>query len=118
MRRMSRRALALGALGVVLTFAAPVFAASTADINEGLNLVNQQRPQAGLGALQLQSQLAQAAQGYADQLASGIPFGHTGPDGSTPFSRMQAAGYRGSTMGENIARGFATPQAVMTAWMN
>jgi hypothetical protein len=45
-------------------------------------------------------------------------FSHTGRDGSTPFSRMAAAGYRGTMMGENIARGFTSPAAVMNAWMN
>jgi len=84
-----------------------------------LALLNQARAAAGLGALSLHSALVQAAQGYAQQLASGIPFSHTGPDGSTPFSRMQAAGYPlAKCGGENIARGFGSAETVHTAWMN
>lgn len=43
---------------------------------------------------------------------------HTGPDGSTMTSRVEAAGYSWSNLGENIARGQADPDAVMNAWMN
>src|SRR5207302_652516 len=46
-------------------------------------------------------------------------FAHDGPDGSTPQSRQQAAGYTNAVVwGENIAAGQPDPQAVMTAWMN
>jgi uncharacterized protein YkwD len=43
---------------------------------------------------------------------------HTGPDGSTMSSRVDAAGYLWSTLGENIARGQSDAAAVMDAWMN
>ena len=43
---------------------------------------------------------------------------HTGSDGSSPFDRMRKAGYSGSAMGENIARGYSTSESVVEAWMN
>jgi uncharacterized protein YkwD len=83
-----------------------------------LDLTNQARGAAGLRTLVIDSRLQKAAQAYAELLNTGIPFSHSGPDGSTPFSRMQAAGYDGGYMGENIARGFFTADDVFTAWRN
>ena len=45
-------------------------------------------------------------------------FDHTGTDGSTFVTRVQATGYSGSTVGENIAWGWGTPSSVVNAWMN
>jgi uncharacterized protein YkwD len=44
-------------------------------------------------------------------------FSHTGRDGSTFTTRASRAGYN-YAIGENIAWGYRTPDAVMTAWMN
>jgi uncharacterized protein YkwD len=57
-----------------------------------------------------------AAEGY---------FEHQSPDGSTPLSRMRAAGYISSSrvgyeVGENIAWGtqnLASPREIVAAWM-
>jgi PKD repeat protein len=65
-----------------------------------------------------QAQLRDAGQKFAEEMNRTGVFSHTGEGGSTPFTRMQAAGFRGSTMGENIARGFSNPASVMQAWMN
>ena len=50
-----------------------------------------------------------AAQGY---------FSHTGLDGSSPGDRARAAGFSGGGIGENIAAGYGSPEAVMAGWMN
>jgi PKD domain/Cysteine-rich secretory protein family len=63
-------------------------------------------------------QLMQSAKAYAVRMEGEGFFSHTSPDGSTPFTRMAAAGYRGSTMGENLAKGFSNSLSVMQAWMN
>jgi uncharacterized protein YkwD len=42
---------------------------------------------------------------------------HTDPDGKSAFDRMEASGFHGSTMGENIAAGYDTAQRVFAAWM-
>jgi uncharacterized protein YkwD len=84
-----------------------------------LTLVNQQRAAAGLNALRMQSNLQVAADRYCQYMASANFFAHDGPDGSTPKTRMEAAGYSGAVVwGENIAAGQPDPQSVMTAWMN
>src|SRR5260370_936883 len=67
----------------------------------------------------MNAQLSAAALKYSQYMATAGFFAHYGPDGSSPSSRQQAAGYTGALMwGENIAAGQPDPQAVMTAWMN
>src|SRR4051812_1000502 len=82
-------------------------------------LVNQQRAAHGLPLLNRNSALDRSASSYAAQMASQGFFSHTGLDGSTPLSRMQAAGYTNVLIwGENIAAGQPDAASVMTAWMN
>ena len=45
-------------------------------------------------------------------------FDHTNPDGKDPFERMDAAGFKGSGAGENIAVGQISPEQVMHSWMD
>jgi uncharacterized protein YkwD len=105
------------ALFAALTPAAPAWADSFDD--RVLDLANQERASRGLAPLSLSAELQSAARGYAAAMAGGGFFGHDGPDGSTPGSRIEAAGYRGWTFyAENIAAGQGSPEAVMAAWMN
>ncbi|MFI8453259.1 CAP domain-containing protein [Streptomyces erythrochromogenes] len=83
-----------------------------------LALVNKERAAAGCGALTSNPKLSAAARGYSDTMARAGVMSHTGPDGSTMTSRVEAAGYKWSNLGENIARGQADADAVMKAWMN
>ncbi len=62
-------------------------------------------------------QLAAAAEGHSQDMASNNYFGHTGTDGSSPSSRAIAAGYM-LPVGENIAAGQTTPQNVFNSWMS
>ena len=45
-------------------------------------------------------------------------FAHNSPTYGTPFQMIKAFGLSFRTAGENIARGYATPQAVVNGWMN
>ena len=111
----------LAAIIVLLVCLAAPAAAQGAGAEECLSLVNQERQRAGLAPLASDARLVAAAQGYAELLNQGIPFSHRGPDGSTPFSRMNAAGVNASNataLGENIARGFLSAESVMATWMN
>ncbi|MGW2997256.1 CAP domain-containing protein, partial [Streptomyces sp. NPDC001193] len=83
-----------------------------------LALVNKERATAGCGPLTTNSKLSAAARAYSDTMARSGVMSHTGPDGSTMTSRVEAAGYAWSRLGENIARGQADADAVMNAWMN
>ncbi len=83
-----------------------------------LALVNKERAAAGCGPLTANAKLSAAARAYSDTMARSGVMSHTGPDGSTMTSRVEAAGYAWSRLGENIARGQSDADAVMKAWMN
>jgi uncharacterized protein YkwD len=90
-----------------------------------LCLVNQERARNGELPLRPNAQLEQAAQGHSDEMVSKNYFSHVAPNGLTPTSRIEAAGYIpgpqiGYTLGENIAWGtgyLATPSAIVAAWI-
>ncbi len=83
--------------------------------NEVLTLVNEQRSQAGLGALSWDSNLASAANVRAKEIVSS--FSHTRPDGSACFTAVVNDGSY-MTLGENIAYGYTSASSVMNGWMN
>jgi uncharacterized protein YkwD len=82
-----------------------------------LDYTNQIREQQGCGPLKLDSALVEAAGKHASDMVRRHYMDHTNPEGQDPGDRMAAAGYRGSTWGENIAAGYDTAQKVVAAWM-
>jgi hypothetical protein len=116
MKAFARLLLAL----LLFTALAPAASASADSFEDSvLALANQERASRGLAPLTMASELQNAARGYAGAMASGGFFSHNGPDGSTPSSRAEAAGYGGWTwVAENIAAGQGSPEAVMGAWMD
>lgn len=79
-------------------------------------LVNKERANAGLSAVKIDANLANAASKRAHEIETS--FAHTRPNGSS-FSTVLAengVNYRGA--GENIAYGQKTPEEVMNGWMN
>ncbi|WP_193776071.1 CAP domain-containing protein, partial [Streptomyces sp. E2N166] len=82
-----------------------------------LALVNEERASAGCSPVTANDRLTRAADDYSDVMASSGVMSHTGPDGSTMTTRVEAAGYQWSTLGENIARGQADAASVMDSWM-
>ncbi len=86
--------------------------------NEVLQLVNAVRAEYGLAPLSYNAQLAAAAQGHANFIASEGIYSHYGVNGSTWQDRAQAAGYPGWA-GENLVGGTRlTPQQGVTWWRN
>lgn len=83
-----------------------------------VDLVNQERQNAGCAPLTVDSRLQAAAQGHSEDMALNDFFSHTGSNGSSPWDRIVAQGYNFSWAGENIAAGYTTPQDVMSAWMS
>ena len=84
-----------------------------------LELTNRARQQAGLGSLALSSELNNAAQSYSQVLATSGCFEHTCGPVPNFVDRAGQSGYTGwSSLGENIAVGYATPEAVIAGWMN
>ncbi|MDX3639634.1 CAP domain-containing protein [Streptomyces sp. MB09-02B] len=82
-----------------------------------LLLVNEERAKAGCQPVAANSDLAKLAETFSADMALRGFFDHTDPDGSDPWDRAAALGITGLG-GENIARGQATAEAVMEAWMN
>ena len=85
-------------------------------ISEVIRLVNEERAKEGLPALQTNDTINGAAQIRAAELPA--LFAHDRPDGSTCFTALDDADIRYWTAGENIAAGYATPEAVVNGWMN
>ncbi|MFD7246409.1 CAP domain-containing protein [Streptomyces massasporeus] len=83
-----------------------------------LSLVNKERAAAGCSPVTANDRLTRAADDYSDVMARSGVMSHTGPDGSTMTTRVEAAGYQWSTLGENIAQGQADAASVMKSWMN
>jgi uncharacterized protein YkwD len=82
------------------------------DTIEALNTV---RTQQGRSTLTYNAALSAAAGAYARYMAQGNFFGHFGPDGSTPTSRIRAAGFGGLYKGEALSAGQGSPAAALQA---
>jgi uncharacterized protein YkwD len=63
------------------------------------------------------AQLTQAADGHSQDMAAQNYFDHTSRDGRTFSQRIDATGYVWSTVGENIAAGYPSVDAVMDGWI-
>ena len=113
--------LALLLLPVHVALAAPEQAPSSAaspDVMRVLDLTNAERTKVGAAPLTLSAELTVAAQSYSEVLASGDCFAHTCGPMPDFAARDAAAGYLGWTaIGENLAGGFTTPEAVVAGWM-
>jgi uncharacterized protein YkwD len=82
-----------------------------------LELVNAERAKAGCAPLREEPLLAAAALKHSTDMAERDYFDHISPEGETPWDRARAEGYD-QPAAENIARGQATPEEVVEAWMN
>ncbi|WNB93774.1 LysM peptidoglycan-binding domain-containing protein [Bacillus sp. NEB1478] len=81
-------------------------------------LVNQERQKAGLAPLTLDAELSNVAMVKAKDIIQKNYFDHNSPTYGSPFDMMRSFGIDYTAAGENIAKGQASPQAVMTDWMN
>ena len=115
---MARRRTALAALLGLLLLAIGHTQRAEAQGNEVLQLVNAVRAEYGLPPVAYNPQLAAAAQGHANFIATEGIYSHYGVNGSTWQDRAQAAGYPGWA-GENLVGGTRlTPQQGVTWWRN
>lgn len=92
--------------------------ATDMSIQELLDDTNQQRTSNGVAALALNGLLDNAAQSKANDMAARDYWSHNTPDGQTPWTFMDAAGYKYQLAGENLAYGFNTAADTLTGWMN
>ena len=83
-----------------------------------LTLVNRERTANGLSALRLDDTLSRYAAVKSQDMHDNGYFSHTSPTYGSPFDMMKSFGITYNSAGENIAMGYSSPEAVMTAWMN
>ena len=82
---------------------------------EVIRLTNIERAKYGKAPLQYHAALQKAAMVRAQEIA--IKFSHDRPDGRDAYTAIAEAGV-GCPDGENIARGYTSPEAVVQGWMN
>lgn len=86
--------------------------------NDGvIGFINNERRAAGLPALIANSKLSTSAFLKAQDMCTKHYWAHNAPDGTTPWSFVDAAGYNYLSVGENLAQGFIDDGALVTAWM-
>ena len=68
-----------------------------------LDLINQERAKAGVGALKIDPQLQKMAQVKAEEMVAKSYFSHTSPTYGDPFNMMKTFGISFTSAGENIA---------------
>jgi uncharacterized protein YkwD len=91
--------------------------AQSGDENAVVTLTNSERAAAGCGPVKVNAKLAGAARLHSQDQAEHDNMSHTGSDGSSPWERSERAGYD-NAIGENVAAGYRTAEAVMDGWMN
>jgi len=85
-------------------------------------LINDERTKAGLPALTVDAKLTAAAKAHATDMLCNNYLSHVGLNGSTPQSRLEAAGFKASLVLEDLyalapAYG-GNPQSAMNWWMS
>ena len=86
--------------------------------HEVVRLVNEIRQQNGLKPLTENWELSRVARYKSQDMLDNRYFSHTSPTYGSPFQMIKAFGLSYRTAGENIAKGYASPQAVVNGWMN
>lgn len=61
--------------------------------------------------------LAEASRQHSEEMARYNYFSHNGRNGSEPWDRVERAGYRYRSMGENIAGGQRNPEEAVAGWI-
>lgn len=92
---------------------------SASDVNAYtlVQLTNQERQSRGLNALNIDSQLVNAATQKANYMIQTNCWDHFCPGGS-PWTFIKGSGYYYTVAGENLAKSFTTSEGIHEAWMN
>ena len=85
---------------------------------EVVRLVNEIRNKNGLKPLSEDWQLSRVARYKSQDMKDKKYFSHTSPTYGSPFQMMKSFGITYRSAGENIAKGYASPKAVVDGWMN
>lgn len=82
-----------------------------------VELTNQTRLNLGLGGLKVNSLLTKAAAAKANDILAKQYFAHTSPEGLTPWSWIEKAGYDYLYAGENLAVHYQSAEDVNEGWL-
>lgn len=85
---------------------------------EVVRLVNKERTSRGLSPLTQNWELSRVARYKSQDMKDKKYFSHISPTYGSPFEMMRSFGISYKTAGENIAKGYSTPSAVVNGWMN
>ena len=85
---------------------------------EVVRLVNEIRKERGLGELTYDWELSRVARYKSQDMRERGYFSHTSPTYGSPFDMMRSFGISYRTAGENIAKGYKSPEAVVDGWMS
>ncbi len=85
---------------------------------EVIRLVNDIRRENGLQPLTANWELSRVARYKSQDMLDNRYFAHNSPIYGSPGQMVKAFGLSYRAVGENIAKGYSTPQAVVTGWMN
>ena len=85
---------------------------------ELLSLTNGERGQAGIAPLTSNQILSDAAFLKAKDMFDRQYWAHNAPDGTQPWKWFGDVGYNYAYAGENLAKNFSSPQAIVSAWMD
>lgn len=85
---------------------------------EIVRLTNEERTKGGVAEVRMDPDLTKAALVKAKDMFAKNYWAHTSPDGTEPWKFFVDVGYKYRFAGENLARDFANPEAVVTAWVN
>jgi len=78
---------------------------------------NRERSRVGASRLTENDRLVLIAQEMAEDLAKSGRLSHTDSRGRSLTQRIDAGGYSWSTIGENVAYGYESPEAVVKGWI-
>lgn len=93
------------------------YAASRISPDEIIHLTDLERQNQGLLPLKYNSQLSQAAAQKAADMFAKDYWAHVSPSGTQPWYFITQSNYSYRYAGENLARDFSDPQAVIKAWL-
>ena len=103
--------------GIKVNFPSVLGIKADVSSQELLILTNKERQNNGIAPLAFNEQLTDAAAKKADDMFEYGYWAHNSPSGKTPWVFIKSSGYRYVYAGENLARGFTTPEDVIKAWM-
>ncbi len=109
--------LTIGGFYFVRTTAPQILGTAQYTAQQIIELTNVKRAEQGLSPLRQNPLLVAAAAAKSADMQSNNYWAHYSPQGKTPWNFISSTGYKYIYAGENLARDFADPQAVVNAWM-